>query len=225
MSYAAVAGSSNANSAAVGVRGNFATARNEHPGRAVSATRVARRERDEQARFEGLVAPHRSGLRAYAAMLTRNADDADDLVQETLLRVYAHRESLRAGDAVGGYLRTTLKRLFINDYHRRKRRREAAGGPGAGDTLSLDNGDLPETADESGRTPESLTLGRMEADAVLRALHALPVHYRVPLTLCDQDGKTYEEIAELLSLPMGTVRSRISRARQRVQRAMANWRN
>lgn len=216
MSYA-VAATPNATFSAV--RGNFATARNE------SAARAARRERESQARFEGLIAPHRAGLRAYAAMLTRNADDADDLVQETLLRVYAHRDSLRAGDAVGGYLRTTLKRLFINDYHRRRRRREAAGGPGAGDTLSLDNGDLPETPDESGRTPESLTLGRLEADAVLRALHALPAHYRVPLVLCDQEGLSYEEIAERLALPMGTVRSRISRARQRVQRAMVGWRN
>lgn len=172
----------------------------------------------EEKRFQQIIGGHRAGLMNYAKSLSRNGADAEDLVQETLVRAYAYRERIRETEAVGTYLKTILRNLFINEYRKRSHL------PGL---VSLDQEELPDgvAATPMNRSPESVTLRQMEADELLKAIAALPPMYRIVLTLSDLEGFSYDEIAQKLDLPIGTVRSRLSRARHRVQRAVFAWRH
>jgi RNA polymerase sigma-70 factor, ECF subfamily len=164
--------------------------------------------------FERTVLMHRGALTLYARQLTRNAADAEDLVQETLIRAFTHRHTLRESGSVLAWLRTTLRNLNINEWRRRGARINA---------LSLDQEDVPEPATGSAAVPETAVLNRMSHDAAMKAIAKLPEAYRLPLLLADIEGLCYEEIAERLQMPIGTVRSRISRARQRLQRSLFAW--
>ena len=167
--------------------------------------------------FETLILPHRGALFVQARQLTGNAADAEDLVQETLVRAYDRFDTLRAEETVKAWLHTILRHLFINDYHRKGRGLQP---------LSVG---LAEEMDRYGITapdasPEGIVLGRMESRALLQAVAALPKRYREILVSADMQGLTYQQIADRLGLPVGTVRSRLSRARQRVQRSLYAWR-
>jgi RNA polymerase sigma-70 factor (ECF subfamily) len=168
----------------------------------------------DPATFERTVMMHRGALTLYARQLTRNAADAEDLVQETLIRAFAHRHTLRESGSVLAWLRTTLRNLNINEW----RRRNARITP-----LSLDQDDMPEPTSGMSGSPEASVLNRMGNDAALKAIGKLPEVYRLPLLLADIEGLRYEEIATRLNMPIGTVRSRISRARQRLQRSLFAW--
>jgi RNA polymerase sigma-70 factor, ECF subfamily len=170
---------------------------------------------DDWKTFERLVENHRGKLSAYARRLSRNSADAEDLVQETLLRAYTHRHTLRESGSIASWLFVTLRNLFINQ------RRQQARHP---HSVSIEADTLPEIPDSSLSDPELITIRQMEQAAVHLATAALPDTYRIALLLADQEGLSYQEISDRLDLPIGTVRSRISRARQRVQRALFAWR-
>lgn len=171
--------------------------------------------RDELVHFEQMVERHRGTLSAYARRLARNTADAEDLVQETLVRAYTHRHTLREAGSIGSWLCVTLRNLFINQTRQRSRQPRP---------VSVDEGNLPEIPDAGQRDPAHVTVSRLEHAAVERAVSALPDAYRTPLLLADQDGLSYQEIADELGLPIGTVRSRISRARARLRRSLFVWR-
>jgi RNA polymerase sigma-70 factor (ECF subfamily) len=158
--------------------------------------------------FEILILPHRGALLAQAYRLTGSADEAEDLVQETLVRAYTRRDMLRGSDTAKAWLHTILGNLFVNDYHRRRR------GPRL---VSL--GRVQERA-SGAPSPEQVVLRRMESAALLRAVWELPGVYQDVLVLADLEGCSYQEIAARLRLPVGTVRSRLSRARRRVGRSL-----
>jgi RNA polymerase sigma factor, sigma-70 family len=175
-------------------------------------------------RFERLVLPWRDALRARARHLTGNPADAEDLVQETLLRAYLRLSLLNSEETVKGWLFTILKRLFLNGF----RARGDARRPRTVPPLSLDSDLYGETltlaperhpAWEPAQTLER----RMQHAAALCALGALPERYRAPVMLFDIEQLTYEEVAERLGIPIGTVRSRISRGRARLQRSLYAW--
>ena len=170
---------------------------------------------DDWKSFERLVEKHRTQLSAYARRLSRNSADAEDLVQETFLRAYTHRHTLRESGSIASWLFVTLRNLFINQRRQRSRHPMA---------VSIEADTLPEIPDSSLSDPELVIIKQMEQAAVHRATAALPDTYRIALLLADQEGLSYQEISERLGLPLGTVRSRISRARQRVQRALFAWR-
>lgn len=170
---------------------------------------------DDWKTFERLVEKHRVQLSAYARRLSRNSADAEDLVQETLLRAYTHRHTLRESGSVASWLFVTLRNLFINQ------RRQKARQP---HSVSIEADTLPEIPDSTLSDPELVIIKQMEQAAVHRATAALPDTYRIALLLADQEGLSYQEISERLDLPIGTVRSRISRARQKVQRSLFAWR-
>jgi RNA polymerase sigma-70 factor, ECF subfamily len=166
------------------------------------------------AAFERTVLTHRGALTLYARQLTRNAADAEDLVQETLLRAYANRHTLRESGAVLAWLRTTLRNLNINQWRKRAHIKPP---------LSLEQDSVPEPTGRASSEPEASVLHRMGEDATFRAIAKLPEAYRLPLVLADIEGLRYDEIAARLEVPVGTVRSRISRARQRLQRSLFAW--
>ncbi|MBC8143061.1 MAG: sigma-70 family RNA polymerase sigma factor [Armatimonadetes bacterium] len=168
-----------------------------------------------QSNFERLVLPHRDMLYGQALSLTRNADEAEDLVQETTLRALRGFETLRSEGPLKSWLLTILRNLFINSY--RAKRRAPVG-------VSLDALENPDPFVPTEASPERGVVSRMESEAVNRAVANLPDDYREVLEMSDMRGLSYQEISETMELPIGTVRSRLSRARSRVRRALFAWR-
>lgn len=146
-------------------------------------------------------------LYTLAYRLTANPEDAEDLVQETLLRVRRGLPTYQPG-ALRAWLTRIATNAFIDQSRRRHRRPEMA---------------LPEEAD--GRLPAHPPADVVALAASLdydlqKALMALPLEFRVPIVLCDVADRSYEEIAETLSIPIGTVRSRIHRGRSTLRRML-----
>jgi RNA polymerase sigma-70 factor (ECF subfamily) len=178
----------------------------------------------EAGQFETLILPHIDSLYGPAYRLTHSASDAEDLVQDTMLRAYTRFGSFRADGSPKAWLHTIMRNLFINTY--RKKSREPKAVP----FDSLDDPGIYGAATEGGvprpttSSPERVVLSQMEGAALLRAVAALPEEYRDVVVMADVDGLTYQEIADGLQIPVGTVRSRLNRGRKRVQRALFSWR-
>ncbi len=138
-------------------------------------------------------------LRAFAISLCGNVDRADDLVQETLLRALANIGSFEPGTNMSAWLFTILRNLFRSEY--RKRRREVE------DT----DGSYAETMKSQ---PEQT--GRVELEEFRTALHKLPADQREALILVGASGFSYEEAAKICGCAVGTIKSRVNRARTRL---------
>lgn len=164
--------------------------------------------------FEFLVQQHQKKIYRFAYRLTGNTDDAEDLVQETLVEAFRSFQRFK----VGTHFDRWVYRIMINTHIDRVRKNSRAR------VLSLD--DVPvagepgsfklEVPDLTRKSPEEFALSQELHHQVQEALCQLPETYRIPVILCDIEGLSYEEIAELLHLPIGTVRSRIHRGRARL---------
>jgi RNA polymerase sigma-70 factor (ECF subfamily) len=143
-------------------------------------------------------------LRAFAISLCGNVDRADDLVQETLLRAWANIHSFEPGTNMSAWLFTILRNLFRSEY--RKRRREVPDGDGTyADTLKTQ--------------PEQSS--RVEFEEFRVALNKLPTDQREALVLVGASGFSYEEASEICGCAVGTIKSRVNRARTRLAELMA----
>lgn len=168
-------------------------------------------------RFEQDAVPLRDQLFQGALRLTRAPADAEDLVQETLTRAYAGYHRFRPGTNLRAWLTRIMRNTFINGY--RKRRREplivaapvedaAAAHPGwpAADT----------------RSAEAQALERITAPEIIDALRALPAEFREAVYLTDIEGCSYRETAARMGTPVGTVMSRLHRARNALRASLAD---
>ncbi|MFH2203214.1 MAG: sigma-70 family RNA polymerase sigma factor [Elusimicrobiota bacterium] len=157
----------------------------------------------------------------FSYRLTGNIEDAKDLVQEAFFRVLRSWDRYDASRALDSWFFTILRNVFLDGRKRYERRNvlsleRAVRGEADGEQLTYEDL-IPE---EDGRVLE--TLERAEAaETVRRALDSLAYDHRVALTLCDMEGLCYEEISRVLDVPVGTVRSRISRARIALRRVLA----
>ena len=143
-------------------------------------------------------------LRAFAISLSGNVDRADDLVQETLLRAMANIDSFQPGTNMSAWLFTILRNLFRSEY--RKRRREVEDSDGSyADTLTSH--------------PEQH--GRIEFEELRRALAQLPPNQREALIIVGASGLSYQEAAGICSCAVGTIKSRVNRARKRLSELLA----
>ena len=143
-------------------------------------------------------------LRAFAISLCGNVDRADDLVQETLLRALANIDSFQPGTNMSAWLFTILRNHFRSEY--RKRRREVEDGDGSyAETLKSH--------------PEQY--GRVEFEEFRTALAKLPSDQREALVLVGASGFSYEEAAQICECAVGTIKSRVNRARTRLSELMA----
>jgi RNA polymerase sigma-70 factor (ECF subfamily) len=168
-------------------------------------------------RFDSLIQPHRAILIRYARRLTRgNAAEAEDLVQDTLIRAFTHLSTLQTEGNIRRWLHVVLRNLFLNQYKQRRGRPLDLSLEGHADTLQPVSGGRSET-------PERAVIRHMEYRASLRVLEALPAGYREPVTMAVIENLSYEEISHRLGLPMGTVRSRIARGRRQIRNQMTQW--
>ncbi len=159
-------------------------------------------------RFERILLPHMRAAYNLARWLTRSDQDAEDVVQEAYLRAVRFFGGFRGGDA-----RAWLLTIVRNTAHTVRQR-----GREAGAAVPIDE-DTPEMEDES-LGPEDLLLQKASGREVREALDALPVEFREVLVLRELEGLSYKEVAEVAQLPIGTVMSRLSRARTRLRRGL-----
>lgn len=166
---------------------------------------------DETA-FAELVARYRHPITNYLYRLTNDYDAAVDLAQETFMRVFRHADRYQASHAFSTYIYHIATNLAISELRRRKRRRLISlsaffqSSEAGGEATDFDVADA--------RPLQDSTLIEDERQrAVTRAIASLPEKYRAPLVLRDVEGKSYDEIATILAMSDGTVKSRISRAR------------
>jgi RNA polymerase sigma-70 factor (ECF subfamily) len=188
-----------------------------------------RQEEKQRRLFERLILPHESSLYGPAMALTRSASDAEDLVQETLVRAFDRFDTFRADGSPRAWLHTIMRNLFFNAYRKKSREPKqvsleyfdpaTSGGIGASGVATQVDPYQPTTA-----SPERQVLSQIEGAALLDAVKALPLEYRQVVVLADIQGLPYQEIADKLNIPIGTVRSRLSRGRDKVRRALFAWR-
>jgi RNA polymerase sigma-70 factor (ECF subfamily) len=147
-------------------------------------------------------------LHSFALSLTENGDDANDLTQETFLKALRFWEHFERGTNMAGWLTVIMRNTYINEYRKRARNPRVVdvderGGP-ENEVRSIEL--IFASPDDAHRD--------IIGDTVFRALDALPVEFRTAIILYDIEGLDYEEIAEALGCPIGTVRSRLHRGRE-----------
>jgi len=171
--------------------------------------------------FEETALVHLDALYGAACRLTRNARDAEDLVQETVLRAYRFWETFEKDSNCKAWLLRILTNTFINEYQRRKRSRQVLDAATAEQEAT--DGVLVHAAAESQKSPESMLVDRSVSDDVQRALDALPDDFRIAVVLCDIEGLSYKEIADVMGTPVGTVMSRLFRGRRLLQTSLKDF--
>jgi RNA polymerase sigma-70 factor (ECF subfamily) len=179
------------------------------------------RRRARRSDFEEIALIHLDALYGAACRLTRNARDAEDLVQEALLRAYRFWDTFEKDSNCKAWLLRILTNTFINEYQRKKRSRQVLDAATAEQEAT--DGVLVHEASEAQRTPESALVDRSVSDDVQRALEALPDDFRVAVVLCDIEGLSYKEIAEVMGTPVGTVMSRLFRGRRLLQASLREF--
>ena len=159
--------------------------------------------------FEQEALPHLDAVYAVALRLVRNRDDADDLVQETVLRAFKFFDQYSPGTNCRAWLLTILYNAFRNGYRRSSREPVAFD---AGDyERELDKAVIRSGAERN--DPESLIFGQLMDEEIESALNALAEDFRAAILLVDVQELSYQETALVLKIPIGTLRSRLSRAR------------
>lgn len=163
----------------------------------------------KQVEFEREALPHMNLLYNYGLRMTGNPADADDLVQETYLKAFRFWDKYEKGTNIKAWLFRIMKNSYINRY--RKESKEP-------DTVDYDEvkNFYNTIKHESANTNdlEERIYGNLLADEVAKGLESLPDDFRTVVILCDIEGLTYEEIAEFVEIPIGTVRSRLHRGRK-----------
>src|SRR5271168_3086626 len=160
--------------------------------------------------FEELAMPLSHSLYNFAHGLAHDSHDAEDLVQETYLKALRSFASFQPGTNFRAWMFRILRNNFLSSRSKLERRMTDAMD-------SEENG--PELAVDR-QTPEIILMNRFHSQLVQRAIDDLPVHYREALLLCDVEEMSYQEIAEILTIPMGTVMSRLARARKAVRESL-----
>lgn len=159
--------------------------------------------------FEEEFLPQIDALYTFAYHLTYNEEDANDLVQETYMKAFRFIDKYKEGTNAKAWLFKILKNAFINQYRRRTKQPTQVDYE---DITSYQEGDEDSNISGYADLREEM-FQTMMGDEVTNAINALPVDFRVVILLCDIEGFTYEEISKILDIPIGTVRSRLHRAR------------
>ncbi len=170
---------------------------------------------EKRVSFEREAIVHLDSLYRVAQRLTGNAADADDLVQETMLKAYRSWDQYTKGTNAKGWLLTILRNSFINEYRRRTRHPE---------TVDIDAIEPFSVFEEvQDQDPQGTFFDRIVDDEVLRAIDDLPEQFRETVVLSDVEGMSYEDIARILEVPVGTVKSRLFRARRLLQQKLYDY--
>ena len=177
--------------------------------------------RTKRTEFERQALAHLDALYGAAYRLTRNARDAEDLVQDSLLRAYRFWDSFQQDSNCKAWLLRIVTNTFINEYQRKKRSREVLDAATA--EQSATDGVLVQASANDKQSPQQVLLQHSVSDDVQRALDSLPDDFRTAVILCDMQGLSYKEIAEIMETPVGTVMSRLFRGRKLLAAALKDF--
>ena len=168
--------------------------------------------------FEEEFLPQIDALYNFAFHLTYDDEDANDLVQDTYLKALRFIDSYQEGTNAKAWLFKILKNAFINEYRKKAKQ-----------PTKVDYEDIAAYQDEEDTAYSSYLdlreemFQNMMGDEVTTAINSLPVDFRTVILLCDIEGFTYEEIAKIIDIPIGTVRSRLHRARNMLKEILREY--
>jgi len=168
--------------------------------------------------FESELLPHIDALKTFAFHLSYDEDDANDLVQETYMKAHRFIDKYEQGTNAKAWLFKILKNAYINEYRKKSKR-----------PTRVDFEDIVSYHDsDDSKVPGYLDLreeifSNMMGDEVTIAINALPIDFRTVVLLCDVEGFTYEEISKIIDVPIGTVRSRLFRARNMLKEKLKKY--
>jgi len=169
--------------------------------------------------FEAGVLAQLDSLYRTALRLTHNQQEAEDLVQETMLKAFRFAKSYTPGTNLRAWLFRILNTSAINRYRKQATHPTTTPLP-EGEDFYLYNRISDINGQELSAGAEEEVLSKYLDEDVFNALNALPINFRMPVILADIEGMSYKEIAETLQIPIGTVMSRISRARRQLQHSL-----
>ena len=169
--------------------------------------------------FEAAAIPYLDGLYNMAFRLTRNAEDAEDLIQETYLKAYKHYDKFEAGTNLKAWLFRIMKNTFINGY----RKKQSQPPQSAFSEIEGTFENLVEAGDGQAANPEQEFLAKVLDEDVQLALDALREDYRMVILLVDLEGFSYKEAASILEVPVGTVMSRLYRGRRMLEQVLLEY--
>ena len=171
-----------------------------------------------QSEFEAEAFPHKDILFNFALRTTGDKDDAQDLLQETFMKAFRFWDKYEKGTNIRAWLFRIMKNSYINRY--RKETRE----PGMVDYDDVENfyDSIRDDSTDSNDLQKKM-YSNMLSDEVTEALQSLPEDFRTVVILCDIEGLAYDEIAEFLNCPIGTVRSRLHRGRKMLQEMLSGY--
>ena len=175
----------------------------------------------DQAEFAEAAMPLMDQLYSAALRMTRNAADAEDLVQETYLKAYRGYERFEEGTNLKAWMYRILTNSYINRYRAKQRRPDESDIADVEDMylyrrLSGENADI-------GTSAEDAFLNTVTDGAVKAAIEAIPENFRIAVLLADVEGFAYKEIAQILDIPIGTVMSRIHRGRKALEKQLHDY--
>jgi len=167
--------------------------------------------------FEREAMSHLTTLLAVGSRLTRSTAEAEDLVQDTLLKALRAKEHFTPGSNMRAWLLRILTNTFINRYRRGGLERSVLDGP---DADPLADGWIGASTMEAMRDPESRAMRALLEKEIVAALDELPEEFRLAVVLSDVEELSYKEISEIMGCPIGTVMSRLHRGRRLLKRRL-----
>ncbi len=173
---------------------------------------------EDQQRFQMDALPLLDPLYGAALRMTRNPADAEDLVQETMLRAYRSFQSFEPGTNLKAWLFRILTNAYINIYRKKQREPQKVSAD------ELEDFDLYQELKghdpQFQQTPENIVLDSLVDSDILTAIEELPEQFRLAVMLSDVEDFSYAEMAEIMDVPMGTVMSRLHRGRKALQKRL-----
>lgn len=177
-------------------------------------------EGEKKILFEREFVPHMTALYNFAFKLTLSEENAKDLLQETSLKAYRFINSFEPGTNAKAWLFRIMKNSFINDYRKKSK------APGMVDYQEVESFYNSENANKQREITSDLrveSIKDMLGDEITNALNSIDVDFRTVIILCDLEGFKYDEMAKILDIPIGTVRSRLHRARNLLKDKLAEY--
>ena len=167
--------------------------------------------KDSQARFEALVSPHMNNLYKLAYRLTGQRDNAEDLVQDLLLKIYPRLDEMQGIDKLAAWLSRVLYHLFIDQYRRQQ---------GSPINHMNDENVIYDTHASNMPGPSDVANTELTRELINTALGTLDEDRRILIMLHDVEGYNLQEINEMTGIPVGTIKSRLSRARNKLRKVI-----
>jgi RNA polymerase sigma-70 factor (ECF subfamily) len=181
--------------------------------------RLRRKASSRQAEFEELAKQYQRDIYSGALRMTRNPDDAEDLAQEVFVRAYSAFHQFQRGTNFRAWLFRILTNTFINRYRRRARQPQTTNW----EEITRETEREASAQISPTEQPEQALLATCSDEEVEEALEALPEEFRLAVILSDIHEFAYQEVADILHIPLGTVRSRLFRGRRLLRRSLYDY--